>query len=320
MGEIRRQTRVVVEQSERASPPHGFGNDERSRLLRRRPPASTLQWVERQLGAAVTRVEARRGGSSSAIHALTVGDSRVVLRRYVIDGVFDEEPDIIDQEVRALRVLDRSDSVTPTPIIWDEAANDSDVPALVMSLVPGRVQWAPTNLESWLRHLAEALVPIHATPWKASDGIRPFRPYPPERWEPPPWLRDPSLWERAAAVFHSPPSDSARVFINRDYHPGNVLFRSGKVSGVVDWQAASIGPPSVDVSHCRGNLIGRFGLDVADRFTKIWQEVSGQSYHPWAEAAMAVDALSWRGISRRAPREQRDIEDSIARALAELSA
>lgn len=302
------------------SPPHGFGDDERSLFLRRRPPARTLRWVERHLGERVTRVEARRGGSSSAIHALTVGGSRVILRRYVVLDVVDEEPDIIEQEVRALRVLERSAAVTPEPIVSDEAAVHADVPALVMSCLPGRVDWAPSNLESWLRRLAEALLLIHTTPWRADDGIRAFRPYKPDRWEPPPWLRDRSIWDRAVAVFEAPPADDAQVFINRDYHPGNVLFRRGKVTGVVDWQAAAIGPPSVDVSHCRGNLIGRFGLEVADRFTKIWQDVSGERYNPWAESAMAIDALGWHGTSARPPRERQDIETSIARALGELGA
>ena len=302
------------------SPPHGFGDDERSIFLRRRPPASTLRWVEQQLGQRITRVNARRGGSSSAIHALTVGESRVILRRYVMTDVVDEEPDIIDQEVRALRVLERSAVVTPEPILRDDAGTHADVPALVMSCLPGRVNWAPSHLDMWLQQLAEALPPIHATPWHADDAIRAFRLYPPDRWEPPPWLRDPSIWDRAVAAFHAPPTDNAKVFINRDYHPGNVLFRRGRVSGVVDWQAAAIGPPSVDVSHCRGNLIGRFGLEVADRFTKVWQDVSGERYHPWAEAAMAVDAFAWHGISARSRREREDIETSIARALADLGA
>lgn len=302
------------------SPPHGFGDDQRSAFLRRRPPASTLRWVERRLGHRITRVEARRGGSSSAIHVLTLGGSRVVLRRYVIPAAVEEEPDIIDREVRALRVLEGSAAATPVPILHDESGVHADVPALVMSCLPGRVDWTPSHVDPWLRRLAAALPPIHATPWRAGDGIRAFRPYPPERWDPPSWLRDPRIWDRAIAVFHAPPADDARVLINRDYHPGNVLFRGGKVSGVVDWQAAAIGPPSVDVSHCRANLIGRFGLEVADRFTRIWQDLSGEGYHPWAEAAMAVDALAWQGTSAARRREGDDIETSVARALADLGA
>jgi len=301
------------------SPPHGFGDDARSRFLRRHPPANTLRWVEQHLGQPVTRVQARKGGSSSAIHALTVGEARVILRRYVFLDVVEEEPDVVDQEFRALRVLERSTAATPVAIVADAEALHADVPALVMSCLPGRVDWTPSDLDSWLRELAEALIPIHATPWRAEDDIRPFRPYPPECWDPPPWLRQHSIWDRAVAVFHARPADAGKVLINRDFHPGNVLFRRGKVSGIVDWQSASVGPPSVDVAHCRSNLIGRFGLEVADRFKEIWQEASGEQYHPWAEAVMAVDALGWAASAR--PRRDREaIERSIARALADLGA
>lgn len=75
----------------------------------------------------------------------------------------------MDQEVRALRVLERSTAVTPETIISDETGTHTDVPALVMSCVPGRVIWAPSNIESWLRQLAEALPPIHATSWNADE-------------------------------------------------------------------------------------------------------------------------------------------------------
>ena len=60
-------------------------------------------------------------------------------------------------------------------------------------------------------------------------------------------------------------------------------WQDGRVTGVVDWQSASIGPPSVDVGHCRGNLFG-FGLEVADRFTTIWEGETGLRYNPWAKS------------------------------------
>jgi Homing endonuclease associated repeat/Phosphotransferase enzyme family len=52
----------------------------------------------------------------------------------------------------------------------------------------------------------------------------------------------------------------AAAGLERDFHPGNVLWRRATVSGVVDWQAASICPASVDVANCRGNLFG-YGLE-----------------------------------------------------------
>jgi hypothetical protein len=68
------------------------------------------------------------------------------------------------------------------------------------------------------------------------------------------------------------------------------------VADTVDWQAASRGPRSVDVFHCRGNITDRFGLDVPDRFIDIWQTVSGSTYDPWAEVVRNL-SISTRKIA-----------------------
>lgn len=300
--------------------PHGFADDTRSRQLRRRPPVEALTWVEQQLGARVTMVRAYKGGSSSAIHGLRVernGGVRqtVVLRRYVLEHLNVEEPDLAEREARVLDLLDACAIRTPRPLAVDPTGAGAGVPTLLMTRVPGRLDWSPADLEPWLRRLAEVLPAIHEAP--ITEGVQEFTPYAPESWAPPAWV-DAALWERALAVFRGPRLDPDRVFIHRDYHPGNVLWRRGRVTGVVDWQAASLGPRAADVWHCRGNLIGRFGLEVADRFLELWQSVTGAGYHPWTEAVMLVDAVGWGG--RRSPQEQRTLADLLARRLAELGA
>ena len=300
--------------------PHGFGDDPRSRLLRRRPPVEALDWVEREIGGVVRSVRAYRGGSSSAIHGLRVervggGVETVVLRRYVLEHLNLEEPDLAEREARVLGLLDACQLSTPQVLAVDPTGDDAGIPTVLMTRVPGRLDWSPADLEPWLRRLAEVLPAIHEAP--IAEGVQEFTPYAPESWDPPPWI-DAALWERAVAVLHGPSLDPDRVFIHRDYHPGNVLWRRGRVTGVVDWQAASLGPRAADVWHCRGNLLGRFGLDVADRFLELWQSVTGAGYHPWTEAVMLVDAVGWGG--RRAPHEQRTLADLLARRLAELGA
>lgn len=300
--------------------PHGFGDDPRSRVLRRRPPTEALHWVERRTDARVTAVRAYKGGSSSAIHGLRLeraGGHRdtVVLRRYVLEHLNVEEPDLAEREARILGRLDACPLPTPQLLAVDPTGDDAGVPTVLMTRVPGRLDWSPTDLEPWLRRLAEVLPLIHEAP--ITEGVQQFTPYAPESWDPPAGI-DAALWERALAVFHGPRLDPDRVFLHRDYHPGNVLWRRGRVTGVVDWQAASVGPRAADVWHCRGNLIGRFGLDVADRFLAIWQAVTGCSYHPWTEAVMLVDAIGWGG--RRSPHERAVLADLLARRLTELGA
>ncbi|MGH9082127.1 MAG: phosphotransferase [Acidimicrobiales bacterium] len=96
---------------------------------------------------------------------------------------------------------------------------------------------------------------------------------------------------------------------------GNVLWQRGVVSEVVDWQAASIGPAVVDVGHCRANLLG-LGADVAERFTGLWERVSGSTYHPWADVVAIVGFLD--GLEDGPGSDAFVTEQALARAVAEL--
>jgi hypothetical protein len=93
------------------------------------------------------------------------------------------------------------------------------------------------------------------------------------------------------------------------------LWRYGKVSGVVDWQAASIGLAALDVAHCRANLFG-YGREVAERFTALWEQVSGMTYHPWADVVTVIGFLD---DLHDEPGSDHDlVEYLLAQAVAEL--
>ncbi len=302
------------------APFHGFDEDDATRrLLRSRPPRAVLTWAEAVLGGTVTSVSALRGGMASATHLLTLAlpggeRTKVVLRRYARPEVNDEEPDFAEREARTLRFVEPLDLPTPRLIGVDPTGDEAGAPAVLMSHLPGRVDWSPKELERWLRRLAELLPTIHdALP--EPGVIRPFRPYGQESYEPPPWAHRPAVWSRAIEIFRGPTPAAHDAFIHRDFHPGNVLWRRGRVTGVVDWASASIGPPSLDVGHCRGNLF-RFGLDVADRFTAVWEGMTGDRYDPWADVVTIVGFLD--GLREAFPEDGLAMEEALARAVAEL--
>ena len=275
---------------------HGFNDDETTRrLLRSRPPAQALRWVERQLGGAVISTQTLRGGMSSAVHLVTLelvdGSRRqAVLRRMVRPQLNIEEPDRAAREARSLLFVGGIDIPSPRLLAVDPTGDDAGVPTVLMTRLPGRVDWWPRDPERWLRRMAEVLPRLHGSPRPPQGTIPTYAPYSQGSYDPPPWARHRAAWERAVEIAAGFSPELPLVFVHRDFHPGNVLWWRGVVSGVVDWQAASIGPSVVDVGHCRTNLL-TIGRRAADRFTSLWEQASATDYHPWADIVAIVGFL-----------------------------
>ena len=128
----------------------------------------------------------------------------------------------------------------------------------------------------------------------------------------PAWSRVPRLWARAIKLAQEPPPPAPPCFIHRDYHPNNVLWQNGRVSGIVDWPNACRGVAGVDVAWCRQNLMFLYGVPAADGFLQAYECLAGSvfSYHlhwdllallevlpgpprlypPWAEFGVHVTA------------------------------
>jgi len=303
------------------SPVHGFCDDEATRrLLRSRPPRQALAWAAARLGGPVISARALRGGMSSAVHLLTVADGagerrQAVLRRYVRPELNAEDPDIAAREARALDVAESVGVPTPVLLAVDPAGTQAGVPTVLMSRLPGRVDWWPSDTGRWLRRLAGVLPAIHGTPLPPAGLIGQFAPDPPASYQPPPWARAPRIWEQAAAISREPAPDLPQMLVHRDFHPGNLLWRRGTVSGVVDWQAACTGPAVADVAHCRVNLL-TFGTAAAEQFTALWQQAAGAAYHPWADVVTIIGFLD--DLREDWGSERLLVEDMLGRAVAEL--
>jgi aminoglycoside phosphotransferase (APT) family kinase protein len=302
--------------------PHGFSLDEdEHRLLRGRPPAAALEWVCGAVGdgSRLLSVRAQAGGNSSAVHRVIVTDSRgaahrMVLRRYVRADWLAEEPDLAEREAEALDVLAAGAVPAPQLIAVDPTGERAGVPAVLMSTLSGRVDWAPTDVDRWIDGLVDVLPVIHATPVPDHRHLRPYRPYELGKpLAPPPWTEHPKAWERAIEVYEGPPPTDEKSFIHRDYHPGNVLWSRHRVSGVVDWANTSVGAPEADVGHCRANLAGYLDQSVADRFLARYEAVTGRTgYHPYWDIAVVVVP------PEACPEPDPGLDDFLARAVAQL--
>jgi aminoglycoside phosphotransferase (APT) family kinase protein len=138
-------------------------------------------------------------------------------------------------------------------------------PFIVMQRLPGRtlIIWDPdpsfpTDAASlarlWIAGAGE-LARIHRLPhdhvlahWEQPTTLRAEL----DRWralvkhsEDPSWQRD--LHVLADALVESMPGDAPAGLVHGDFQPGNILFDGQRISGIVDWDLAVIGPQGLDL-------------------------------------------------------------------------
>jgi aminoglycoside phosphotransferase (APT) family kinase protein len=280
--------------------------------MRRRPPAATLTWAAAQIGPAarVTRVRRLRNSWAAAVHAIDVEDAahvhRLVLRRWARTDLV---PDIgvVENEAAALGLLASAERAS-LPVPWlvgaDAKCGHADVPAVLMTRLPGRDVLAPPDLDVFLDRLVETLHAIHEVPVPPGT-LNYFRPWSLDTvTSPPSWSRRPAVWERAIEIAQQPVPAHERVLVHRDFWPGNVLWQRGKLTGVVDWTHACRGPAAADVAHCRGNLALLFGLDIADDFARRYGNLEDLAWHDIAdtvsmgEEGAPPEAWRWHDAGR----------------------
>jgi len=260
-------------------------------------PGQTLRWIESALGKGTRVVSVRRmlGGSSTAIHAVDVRDrrgktERLVMRRFIRPNW--KYPGLARREANVLEALERARYPAPRLVAFDDGPHETDVRALLMTRLPGRVEISPERVEPWLRQMAEALPSIHAI--RLSDDMRRYRPYyDPRTRRAPAWSKQPEAWRAVIDLARTRQPRTTPRPIHRDYHPGNILWQRGKLAGVIDWINACAGPLQVDIAHCRVNLVRLYGLDVADRFLAAYALAAGMSvedYDPYWDAMGVVDS------------------------------
>ena len=274
----------------------------RSDPLRRRPPSQALAWVVAVMGADSRLVSVRPLPSSwLANHAITVADRhgrqhRLVLRRWARPGWDLDDPDYTAQrEATILGLLADAAVPTPTLVAADPDGAACDVPALLLTRLPGRPPGpAAADHAEFLAQLAGALPAIHAVNGRARELVPAYRTYVRlSELTMPAWLPPTRTWRRAFELAAGPAPDTPACFIHRDYHHHNTLWARGRLAGVVDWTQASWGPASVDVGHMRWNLAWDYGVPAADEFLAIHQRLTAGAiqHHPYWDVVTVIDLV-----------------------------
>jgi hypothetical protein len=255
-----------------------------------------IQWLTDVLNTEMCSIQRMAGATSSSLYLVMVNqkgnNSKFVLRLFTNEEWLGNEPDLATHEAASLEKAKETNVPVPQLTACDEIGECCGVPAILMSYLPGYVELKPADFDSWLYQIAETLFAIHSVNaddyhwkyfnWTETDDLKP-----------PSWSEHPELWKHAFDVVLGPEPDEQSCFLHRDYHPTNILWQNGQVSGVVDWVNACCGPAGVDLAHCRGNLVPLYGVDVADRFLEIYIELAGGNfyYHPYWDINILVGKL-----------------------------
>lgn len=285
-------------------------------LRRTGVPPEARAWVGRAVGSPVVSVRRLAGASSTAVHLLALrGGRRLVLRRYAWPGFQADEPFAAQREVDGLRWAGSHGLSVPEVVASDPTGDDvgDGVAALLMTRLPGTALAHPD-----LRAMAETAAAIHSTPADRL-GHDYFPWYRTTVSSPPPAARQPRLWDRAIAHWHSSMPQYRPMLLHRDFHPGNVLWSRGRLGGVVDWVNACRGPAGCDLAHCCWNLRrlhggGDDGEHAAGRFLGAYESVTGETLHPYWELASTLE----HGPHHWTDATVADAEPRLARILADL--
>jgi aminoglycoside phosphotransferase (APT) family kinase protein len=278
------------------------------------PSAGALEEVRRLAGSSAVILGATRLDGGQHADTWRVDTDNPALN--VVVREFPTADSAARSEQRVLRALDGLGGLAPVPLGGDLNGQFSEHPRSLISWLDGEADITPTDPERWARELGRALALVHAVAGE--------------------WLVDvPSVFERhgaeaeldgplAAEVRHRWPQiiDSPEVLTHCDYWSGNVVWRDGTLTGVVDWSGAARGPRGFDLGWCRLDLVLLFDERIADVFVAAYEAAVGKAvgdvilWDSWAVARSHDAVETW--APNYAPLGRGDLDDRELRRLHSL--
>ncbi|HEY6730621.1 MAG TPA: aminoglycoside phosphotransferase family protein [Solirubrobacterales bacterium] len=212
----------------------------------------------------------------------------VVVRQFPVG-----DPAPMDEQ-RVLRVVDGLGGLAPVLLGGDLEGRWSKYPTSLVSWLDGQPDITPADPREWARELGRALAAVHAVPTERLAEL-------------------PSVFERGGGseeILAGPLAPEVRsrwpqvvgspaVLTHGDYWSGNVVWRDGRLTGIVDWSAGARGPRGFDLGWCRLDLVLLFDEQIADDFLVAYEAESGQAvgemrlWDCWAVARSDDIVGSW---------------------------
>ncbi|MGD1050097.1 MAG: aminoglycoside phosphotransferase family protein [Solirubrobacteraceae bacterium] len=196
-------------------------------------------------------------------------------------------------EQRVLQTLDGLQGLAPVLLGQDLDARWSPHPTTVISRLDGEPDITPSDPLSWARELGHALALVHGVSGDRLAGLPSVFDGRGSQAE----LSGPlaaKVRSRWSQIVESPERLS-----HCDYWSGNVVWRGGRLAGIVDWSGAACGPRGYDVAWCRLDLLLLFDERIADVFLAAYEAAIGQTagdaviWDAWAAARSHDTVETW---------------------------
>jgi aminoglycoside phosphotransferase (APT) family kinase protein len=256
------------------------------------PASEALEEVRRLAGPSAVVLGAARleGGQHADTWRVDTENPAisVVVRQFPV-----EDPAPV-REQRVLRALDGLGGLAPVPLGGDLDGLRAKYPTSLISWLDGRPDITPADPRAWARELGRALAVVHAVPterlaelpsvFDRSQGSR-------ETLGGPLAAEVRSRWSQVVT--------SQEVLTHGDYWSGNVVWRDGRLTGIIDWAGGSRGPRGFDLGWCRLDLVLLLDEQTADDFLAAYEARSRHAvgemrlWDCWAAARSDQEVRSW---------------------------
>ena len=190
-------------------------------------------------------------------------------------------PHITADEFKLLQLLHSVGLAVPEPYYLDQSGEIFPTPYVVIEYIDGETIFGTHAIADFIPQLAMQLQRIHEDDCSNLDVS--FLPRHAEKvaekiGERPAIIDEEFEEGRVRDVLEEiwPLSQQNRsVLLHGDFWPGNILWRNGRIVGVIDWEDAALGDPLADVANSRLELLWAFGIEAMQRFTHHYQSLAG---------------------------------------------
>jgi aminoglycoside phosphotransferase (APT) family kinase protein len=275
------------------------------------PDATTLAWAARHLASdVILAVRPLGGGLDAATHLVRTNEGTEAVLRRAARPHHGHRGEEFRMELDQLTKLQDTGLPVAVPLGADLNAVHTDVPALLVSRLPGRLTYPREPTAAFISAMAQAAAMVHGQ--SVPDPV----------W---PWHDRAAKLQRSVAAGQGP--DWARLresgipqgpltFVHGDLWPGNLLFHEDRLTGIVDWGDAGVGHPALEVTYMAADLRVATGSQeihtaLIDAYEELrgplqnrgWWEMAGYLRFPsdpadwlvgWTEAGLSLSAADVR--------------------------